>query len=211
MRSNRAIAVFFRPLMGAAICFALAGCVDYTVDVAITSDTTGAVSQTEFYEPGGLERMSDFQNQGMTRHEYCGDAQPGKTLTKHPDGSASCVRSAEGGFDTLTALLTGNMFDEHAAAHPYFALEAPGQVRVTLNPRYLLECIFDPDMPAEVDAELKAGLDGHAFKLRFSGAAIVESNMTMSDDGRSVEASWPMYDVMRCKVDAEMYAVIRTR
>jgi hypothetical protein len=187
-------------LLGAA----LTGCIDAKVDVALTSETTAKATMTqvmgaEFYSMvvmGAEQAGAD----APAEDEFCAEGE----LTEGADGSATCTIVEEGRFADLTM---GN--DEQAIV---FAAAGPGLVRISLPTAEMkAEIGADETMDAETRQMVEAFFTGHAVTVRFSGAEVTETNMTLSGDKRSAEQVIPFLDLINGTVDLpdELYAVVR--
>jgi hypothetical protein len=187
-------------LLGAA----LTGCIDAKVDVALTSETTAKATMTqvmgaEFYSMvvmGAEQARAD----APAEDEFCAEGE----LTEGADGSATCTIIEEGRFADLTM---GN--DEQAIV---FAAAGPGLVRISLPTAEMkAEIGADDTMDAETRQMVEAFFTGHAVTVRFSGAEVTETNMTLSGDKRSAEQVIPFLDLINGTVELpdELYAVVR--
>lgn len=187
-------------LLGAA----LTGCIDAEIDVALTSETTARATMTqvmgaEFYSMVAMGAQQVGAD-GPSEDEFCAEGE----LTEADDGSATCVIVEEGRFADLTM---GN--DEQAVV---FAAAGPGLVRISLPTAEMkAEIGADEDMDAETKQMVEAFFTGHAVTVRFSGAEITDTNMTLSGDRRSAEQVIPFLDLINGMVDLpdELYAVVR--
>lgn len=183
---------------------ALTGCIDASVDVAVTSETTARATLTQvmgadFYS---MVKMSAEENgaDAASEDEFCADGE----LTENADGTASCVLSEEGPFADLTM---GN--DEPSIV---FASAGPGLVRVSLPTSDMkAEIGADEAMDEETKQMVEAFFTGHAVTLRFSGAEITESNMTINADKTAAEIVIPFLDLINGKAELpdELFAVVR--
>ena len=86
-----------------ALTAGLAGCIDMTAELEVTSDTGGKATTTmtmgkEFYPM--LKQMADSPD-AKTQDQFCHDK--GDVLVENADGSATCTSVKEGEFATLTA------------------------------------------------------------------------------------------------------------
>lgn len=187
-------------LLGAA----LTGCIDADVDVALTSETTARATMTqvmgaEFYSMVVMGAQQAGED-ASAEDEFCAEGE----LTEGADGSATCVIVEEGRFADLTM---GN--DEQAIV---FAAAGPGLVRISLPTAEMkAELGADEEMDAETRQMVEAFFTGHAVTVRFSGAEITETNMTLSSDKRSAEQVIPFLDLINGTIELpdELYAVVR--
>jgi len=182
-----------------ALTLGLAGCIDMTSDVYVTSPTTAKAIVTstmsgEFYPMFKSGAAGEDQ-------EFCAEA--GSTLTEHADGSATCVVVSEGPFSALD-------FDDGGSA-PVFTTNPDGTVRIALKTEGMVGDLGLGD-DEESAAMLKTLFDGHFITLRFGGAEIVDSNMERAPDAANyVETRLPFLGLMdgSLELPPELYAVIR--
>lgn len=183
-----------------ALAGALAGCIDARVDIALTSETTAKAVMTQdmgadFY---AMLKMGEESGEGNTE-SFCEDG----TLTENADGSATCVLSEEGPFASLSAT-TG----EGALT---FTPAGPGLVRISLPTAEMkAEIGADEQMDEETRQMVEAFFAGHAVTIRFSGARVTDTNMTLSADGTSAEAALAFVDIINGaeSLPDELYAVV---
>lgn len=181
---------------------ALTGCIDATVDVAITGPATARATMTQvmgadFY---AMVKMSAEQSGGADADEFCAEGE----LTENADGSATCVIVEEGAFTELT------MGSEEQTI--VFADAGAGLVRVSLPTADMkAEIGADETMDAETRQMVEAFFTGHGVVVRFSGAEVTDTNMTLSGDKRSAEQSIDFLDLINGTADLpdELYAVVR--
>jgi hypothetical protein len=183
---------------------ALSACIDAKVDVAVTSQATAKVTMTqemgaEFY---AMVKANQEEVGAASANDFCADGE----LTEKPDGSAVCVLTEEGRFSDLAL---GK--DE---ASVLFASAGPGLVRVSLPMEEMKgELGADDGMDAESRQMIEAFFSGHSATVRFSGAEVVETNMTLADDRKSAEKIIPFLDLLNGTADLpdELYAVVRAK
>lgn len=182
----------------------LAGCIDADVDVAITSDSTAKATMTQtmgadFYS---MVKMSaaEAPADAPKDDEFCADGE----LTENADGSATCIIVEEGPFADLTM---GS--DEPTMV---FASAGPGLVRVSLPTAEMRDEIgADETMDEETKKMVEAFFAGHGITIRFSGAEVTETNMTLSDDKKSAETEIQFLDLINgtAELPDELYAIVR--
>jgi hypothetical protein len=183
---------------------ALSGCIDADVDVALTSETTARVTMTqvmgaEFYSMLKLSNEEASEDTAAD-DEFCAEGD----LTEAKDGSATCVTVEEGPFAGLTA-----SDGEQALS---FTAAGPGLVRISLpTDEMKAEIGAEEEMDAETRQMVQAFFAGHAITVRFSGAEVSDTNMTLSDDKRSAEQVIDFIDLINGTLDLpeELYAVVR--
>ena len=64
---------------------------------------------------------------------------------------------------------------------------------------------------AETKAMMKQMFDGHFLTLRFGGAEVTDTNMTLSDDHKTAELKVPFTEMLdgTAKLPDELYAVVK--
>lgn len=181
----------------------LAGCIDATVDVDVTSETTAKATLTQvmsadFY---AMFKMNNAESDNPT--EFCSEGD----LVENADGSATCTLVEEGTFEELAAMEG----EENAL---FFTPAGPGLVRVVLPTAELTgELGSSDDMDAETKEMIEAFFTGHAVTIRISGAEVTETNLERSDDGTSAEIEIPFLDLINGTADLpdELFAVVRAK
>src|SRR5690554_2368413 len=182
---------------------ALTGCLDAEVDVALTSDATARITMTqvmgaEFYSM--LKLSNEEAEAGEGEDEFCAEGE----LTEAEDGSATCIIVEEGPFADLA------MDDAEQALT--FTPAGPGLVRIALPTAEMrAEMGVDDELDAETRQMVEAFFTGHAVTVRFSGAEITDTNMTLAADRRSAEQVIPFLDLINSTLELpdELYAVVR--
>lgn len=183
----------------------LTGCLDAKVDIALTSDTTAKATMTQimgadFYSMVKMSAEQEAEGSESSDEDFCADG----ALTENADGSATCVTTEEGAFADLTM---GN--DDPTVV---FTSAGPGLVRISLpTAEVKSEIGADEEMDAEARSMVEAFFAGHAITLRFSGAEVVETNMTLSADKTTAETVIPFLDLINgtTNLPDELFAVVR--
>lgn len=184
----------------------LAGCIDATVDVEVTSETTAKATLTQvmgadFY---AMVKMNSEQTDvSPEKMDFCGEGD----LVENADGSATCTLVEEGTFEELAA-----MEGEDNALH--FTSAGPGLVRVALPTAELTGDLgSSDDMDAETKQMVEAFFTGHAITIRISGAEVTETNLELSDDKKSAEIEIPFLDLINgtAELPDEIFAVVRAK
>jgi hypothetical protein len=182
-----------------ALTLGLAGCIDMTNDIYITSSTTAKATITSTMGADIYAMVKAGGNEGDD--PFCKGE--GETLTENADGSGTCVAVSEGEFANLK-------FDD-AGSKPTIVTQADGTVRIAIPTKDMMG-----DLGSETDAETVAMLqqmfEGRFLTIRFGGAAIVESNMQPAPDSANyVEIKIPFVELLNgtAKLPEELYAVIR--
>ncbi len=183
---------------------ALAGCIDATVDVAVTSETTAKATMTQvmgadFY---AMVKMNAESAEADAEDEFCAEGE----LTENQDGSATCVIVEEGPFADIAK---GEDGEEPSMS---FTPAGPGLIRVSLPTEEMKsEVGADEAMDAETKQMVEAFFAGHAITVRFSGAEVTETNMTLSADKKSAEQVIDFLELINgtAELPDELFAVVR--
>jgi hypothetical protein len=179
---------------------ALAGCIDMTQDLTVTSATTAKAVMT-MTMGADIYGMVKAANTSDTKAEDKFCAKEGETLTENADGSATCTSSSEGTFEELK-------FDE-GGSKPVFTAQADGSVRVAIPTTDMMG-----DMGKETDPQtqemMKQMFENHFITLRVGGSEVTDTNMTLSDDHKTAEIKIAFTDLINgtAKLPEELYAVV---
>ena len=184
---------------------ALAGCIDADVDVVVTSATTARATMTqtmgaEFYSMLKMDAEQATDGGEADEDQFCADGQ----LTENADGTATCLIVEEGVFADLRM---GN--DEPSVV---FAEAGPGLVRVSLPTAAMkAEIGADESLDEETRNMVEAFFAGHSINLRFSGAEVTETNMTLSADKTAAETKIKFLDLIQgtAELPDELFAIVR--
>jgi len=184
-----------------AMAVGLAGCVDMTQDIRITSTTTAKATITTTMS-ADVYPMIKAGMAGEDADPFCEEA--GATLTENADGSATCVVVSEGNFDDL------NLDNEDGGGKPVFTTNADGTVRIAVPTKDMVGELGSDELDAQTKAMLQQMFEGRYLTLRFGGAALVETNM---DDvgGGYAEKKMPFLELINGTIELpeELYAVVR--
>jgi hypothetical protein len=194
-----------------ALTMGLAACVDMTEELTVTSDTTAkaTMTMTMAADVYSMIKAADTQaadiKDAKPEDKFC--AKDGETLAENADGSATCTSTTDGTFDKLT-------FDE-GQNKPTFTSAGPGLVRVALQTKGLMGEMGKGDTAdddAQTQAMMKQMFDNHFLTLRFGGAEVTDTNMTLADDHKSADIKIPFTDLINgtAKLPDELYAVVKT-
>lgn len=182
-----------------ALTMGLAGCIDMTNDIYVTSPTTAKATITSVMAKDIYAMVKAGGNEGDD--PFCKGE--GETLTENADGSGTCVAISEGDFADLK-------FDD-GGSKPVITSNADGTVRIAIATKDMMG-----DLGAEQDeqtqAMMKQMFEGHFLTIRFGGAQIVESNMDAAPDSAEyVEIKIPFLGLLdgSAELPEELYAVIR--
>jgi len=185
-----------------ALTMGLAGCIDMTEDLTVTSATTAKATMTmtmgsDIYAMLKTANTSDAKKED----KFC--AKEGETLTENSDGSATCSSSTDGTFDDLK-------FDE-GGSKPVFTANADGTVKVSVPTKDMMGDLGSSDADAQTQAMMKQMFENHFLTLRFGGSEVTDTNMTLSEHHKSAEMKIPFSELLAgtAKLPEELYAVVR--
>jgi len=157
----------------------LSGCIDIDMNTEILGADQARVSGYMQVQAGMLDMMGGPEG-------FCSEEEGG-TL-EMTETHARCNLLIEGSF--------AEVFEGDDGPSPSAEDLGDGTVRVTFPIGALTgdaeEMRGDPQMAAM----MRPMLEGHSFTIRISGAQIVSTNGTLSDDGRSASFSFPLVDVL---------------
>ncbi len=181
-----------------ALMLGLAGCIDMTSDVYITSSTTAKARVTSTMS---AEIYAMVKANADSDEPFC--SEDGASLTENADGSATCVAVSEGTFAEL-------QFDD-GGNEPVFTTNPDGTVRIVIATKDMIGDLGADDDPQTAEM-LKSLFDGHFLTIRFGGAQIVDSNMPPAPDSANyVESRLPFLGLMNGSLELpdEFYVVVR--
>jgi hypothetical protein len=182
----------------------LAGCMDITMEVDVLSETTGRATTTSVMGAEAYAMAkSGMSGENSGQDGFCGEQ--GATLTENEDGSATCVLVAEGAFADL------NLDDDENGTS--FTVISPGVVRVGFKTEDMTTGLSGGDDSDEETRQMMLTFfEGHAITIRVRGNRIVDTNMTLSADGRSAETVIPFLDLIEgtTGLPDELYATVDT-
>lgn len=186
----------------------LAGCMDVTAEIEVTSETTGKATTTMTMGAEFYPMMKQMAAAGGDDEESSGDGfceEDGDELTENADGSATCVSVKEGPLAEITA------DDDGVSEDTVFEVVSPGVVRVAFKTSEMSSQVTE-GQDEETAQMMKAYFEGHNATIRIKGKKIIETNMDRSADG-AAEKVIPFTDLLDGKADlpAELYAVVDTR
>ncbi len=193
------------PLLGrlaatAALAAMLAGCIDVSLDVAVTSPTTARATMTQVMGADIYAMVKMGEESGETEEAgFCDEG----TLTETADGGATCVIVEEGAFADL------DLGQDEGGMR--FTEAGPGLVRVALPTADMkAELGADEDMDAETKQMVDAFFAGRTLTVSVSGAEVVDTNMSRSDDGKTASEAIPMLDLINgtAELPDELFAVV---
>lgn len=193
----------------------LAGCMDVTAEIEVTSETTGKATTimtmgAEFYPM--IKQMQEAAKAGgegaaataSTDTNFC--EEEGDVLTENADGSATCTSVKEGDLTAITA------DDDGPNEDTTFTVVSPGVVRVAFKTGEMKNQVTQGEEDEQTAAMMKAYFEGHNATIRIKGKKIIETNMTKIGDN-TAETVIPFTDLLDGKADLpdELFAVVDTR
>lgn len=185
----------------------LAACMDMSVDVEVTSQTTARATLTQVMSAQvyPMIKASEADRKDAKKEDaFCAEGE----LTENADGSADCVITREGPFEAVN-------FDEKDGEKSIsFSAAGPGLVRVAFNTKDMQGDVTESggeEMDAETKEMMEAYFQGHFITLRVSGGEITDTNMEIGADKRSAETKISFVDLLNGKTDLpdELFAVVR--
>ena len=185
-----------------ALTLGLAGCIDMTQDIKVTSTTTAKATITQTMG-ADIYAMVKAAGEGDSADSKPFCKAEGDVLTENADGSGTCVMTSEGAFADL------KYDDSDNSSKPTFTANPDGTVRVAVATKGMIG-----DLGAEQDEQTKAMMqqmfEGHFLMLRFGGSEIVETNMDDVGDGYA-EKKMDFLELINGTIELpeELYAVVR--
>jgi hypothetical protein len=200
-RTGMSVRILGKIAATALLAAGLAGCIDVNIDVAITSPTTAKATMVQVMgaDVYAMVKMG-AEGEGASEDSFCAEGE----LAENADGSATCTMTEEGAFADLDL---GQ--DEGGMT---FTEVSPGVIRVALPTADMqAELGAEEEMDEETRQMVEAFFEGRTMTIAVSGAEIVETNMTLSADGKRAEQVIPMLDLINGAADLpdEIFAVVR--
>lgn len=185
-----------------ALTLGLAGCIDMTQELTVTSETTAKATMT-MQMGADIYAMMKTADTSNTKDEDKFCAKEGEKLTENADGSATCVSTSEGTFAELK-------FDE-GDSKPVFTSAGPGLVKVAV-PTKDLAGDLGKDSDPQTAAMMKQMFEGHFLTIRIAGKEVTDTNLTLNADKTAAEFKIPFLDLINgtAKLPEELYAVVKT-
>lgn len=187
-----------------ALTAGLAGCIDMTAEIEVLSETTGRATTNmtmgaEFYPM--IKQMADSGQQSAD-DGFC--VNENDVLTENADGSATCTTVIEGSLDDLKS-------SDSPSEDATFTVVSPGVVRVAMKSEGMASEVTE-GQDEQTAQMMKAYFDGHNVTIRIKGKRVIDSNMTVSDDGTTAEIVIPFLSLMdgTAGLPEELFAVVDT-
>lgn len=186
----------------------LAGCMDVTAEIEVTSETTGKATTmmtmgAEFYPMiKQAQEAAAASADASTSDAFC--MEEADVLTENADGSATCTTVTEG---DLTEITSADGPSEDAT----FTVVSPGVVRVSFKTDEMSGAVTE-GQDEQTAAMMKTYFEGHNATIRIKGKKIIETNMDTAADG-AAEKVIPFTALFdgTANLPAELYAVVDTR
>jgi len=190
----------------------LAGCMDVTAEIDVTSETTGKATTimtvgAEFYpmikqmQEAAAKASTDADATASTEDSFC--QEEGDVLAENADGSATCTTVKEG---LLSEITDADGPNEDTT----FTVVSPGVVRVSFKTGEMTSGVTE-GQDAQTAEMMKAYFEGHNATIRVKGKRIVETNMTKVGDN-AAELVIPFTKLFDGSADIpdELFAVVDT-
>ncbi len=189
----------FGRLAGAvALTMGLAGCMDVSMEIDVTSETGGTMTTistmgADVYSMVKAGASSEEAGEGFCQEE-------GATLVENADGSATCTLIVEGDF----AKIAGE--DEDGAK---FEVVSPGVVKVSFSTESMKGELGATEEDEQTKAMMQQFFEGHAITIRVKGKEVLDTNMERKDG--AAEKVIPFLDLINgtTNLPAELYATVR--
>lgn len=189
----------------------LAGCVDVTADVAVTTPRTASARLTETVAAQFYPMVKAARQTGSGRADAVDSFCRMGTLTENADGSATCVETRQGRFGDLG-------FDGTRGADDIvFTPTDDGRVRVALSTRAVAQSLtrHATGGTSAEDAHaqrqmLIAYFQGRTLTFRVTGAEITGTNMQLAPSGRAAAMTLPFVGIIEGDPDVPsvLYAIV---
>lgn len=178
------------------IAVGLAGCVDVSMEIEVIDEANGRGTMTMVMD-------REFYDMSMQQSDdpFC-EEDDELTVT---DTTATCLSIKEGPY----ADLIDN--DDPNEPVPTVVAQGDGTMRVSFPTASLAEDMAEDEMDAETLAMMKSFFEGRFMTLKASGGQVIDTNMTVADDGMSATLKIPFLSLMTGEADLpdEAYAVIQ--
>jgi hypothetical protein len=189
----------FGRLAGAvALTMGLAGCMDVSMEIDVTSETGGTATTistmgADIYSMVKAGAASEDAGEGFCQEE-------GSVLVENADGSATCTLIVEGDFAQI-----GGQGEDGAK----FEVVSPGVVKVSLSTESMKGELGNTEEDEQTKAMMQQFFEGHAITIRVKGKEVLDTNMD-SKDGVA-EKVIPFLDLINgtTNLPAELYATVR--
>jgi hypothetical protein len=183
----------------AVLAAGLAGCMDVTMDIEVLSESTARGTMTTTMGSDIYAMMSAQVEEG---EEFC---EGGEIVTEGE--LVSCVVVEEGDFDELT-------FEDSGEEGLVMEAIGNGQVRVAFPTGDLADDIAEQagtESDPQLEAMIAAMFEGHGIVISVSGGEILDTNMTVSEDGQSASYEIPFTLLLsgEAELPEEIFAVVQ--
>lgn len=186
----------FAKFAAVGLAFALAGCIDMDMDTAILGPDQARLS-------GHIQVSREMYNMMGGDDEFCPAAEGG--TIELTDTHARCNMLVEGTFAEVFEA------SEDGSPSPTATDLGDGTVRVTFPMGDLTADMDEMTADPQMAAMFRPMFEGHSISISVSGAEIVSSNGTLSDDGRRATISFELVELFEEQPDVpEVFeAVVR--
>lgn len=189
----------FGRLAGAvALTMGLAGCMDVSMEIDVTSETGGTATTistmgADIYSMVKAGAASEDAGEGFCQEE-------GSVLVENADGSATCTLIVEGDFAQI-----GGQGEDGAK----FEVVSPGVVKVSLSTESMKGELGNTEEDEQTKAMMQQFFEGHAITIRVKGKEVLDTNMDRKDG--VAEKVIPFLDLINgtTNLPAELYATVR--
>jgi len=189
----------FGRLAGAvALTMGLAGCMDVSMEIDVTSETGGTATTistmgADIYSMVKAGASSEDAGEGFCQEE-------GSVLVENADGSATCTLIVEGDFAQI-----GGQGEDGAK----FEVVSPGVVKVSLSTESMKGELGNTEEDEQTKAMMQQFFEGHAITIRVKGKEVLDTNMDRKDG--VAEKVIPFLDLINgtTNLPAELYATVR--
>lgn len=170
----------------AGLVFALAGCIDMDMDTAVLGPDQARLS-------GHIQVSREMFNMMGGENEFC-PADDGGTL-ELTETHARCNMLLEGTFAEVFAE------NEDGSPSPTATDLGDGTVRVSFPMGDMTGDMDEMKSDPQMAAMFRPMFEGHSITISISGAEIVSTNGTLSDDGRRASISFALTDLFEDEPD----------
>ena len=176
----------FAKFAAVGLAIALSGCIDMDMDTAILGPDQARLS-------GHIEVSREMFDMMGGEADFC-PAEEGGTL-ELTDTLARCNMLLEG---TFAEVFTEN---DDGSPSPTATDRGDGTVRVTFPMGDMTSDMDEMTADPQMAAMFRPMVEGHSISISVSGAEIVSTNGTLSDDGRRAVISFELVELFEDQPD----------
>jgi len=170
----------FAKFAAVGLAFALAGCIDMDMDTAILGPDQARLT-------GHIEVSREMYNMMGADADFCSEDEGG--TVELTDTHARCTILMEGTFAEVFEA------SDEGEPSPTATDLGDGTVRVTFPMGDLTADLDEMTADPQMAAMFRPMFEGHAISISVSGAEIVSTNGTVSDDGRRATLSFELTEL----------------